>query len=463
MAQTHSLDLERGSSQYASVANTSNEFDITSGTVEAWVKPESLNNSTAIISTSTNVGAGGFHLDWRLDGSVRFLFGAGNQIATAPAGSLKTGIWYHIAATWTTTRKDLYINGKLVASNTNAETLTSGTATLYVGRFGQSDADHGDGLYKDVRVFNDVRSQTEIIADAHTEDVSDANLLAEWNFNNAYTDSSGNGNTLTPSGSPVFSTTIPWTKPAGGAELQALASMVSWWTMDEASGTRVDAHGPNDLTDNNTVGSAAGKWNLAADFEATNTEYLSIADGSQTGLDFSTACSFAGWVNFESLPTSGEQFAFAGKRNGTGDQRSYYWYIVNNAGTYRLGMQTDAEGSSPTDVTSDAISPSTGTWYHVVISYSAGRVNFFFDGVNVGFSNDAETTIFNSTAEFDVGRIADGLFYMDGLEDETSVYNVQLDYGAVLDLYAAGDGIPYSAAAEAATQPRRRMLTGIGS
>lgn len=36
-------------------------------------------------------------------------------------------------------------------------------------------------------------------------------------------------------------------------------SMVSWWSLDEASGSRADSHGSNTLTDNNTVTQAAGK------------------------------------------------------------------------------------------------------------------------------------------------------------------------------------------------------------
>ena len=40
-----------------------------------------------------------------------------------------------------------------------------------------------------------------------------------------------------------------------------LTNLVSWWELDEASGTRVDKHGSNDLTDNNTVTDAEGLTN----------------------------------------------------------------------------------------------------------------------------------------------------------------------------------------------------------
>lgn len=37
-------------------------------------------------------------------------------------------------------------------------------------------------------------------------------------------------------------------------------NLISWWSLDEASGTRYDSHGTNHLTDNNTVSSEAGGW-----------------------------------------------------------------------------------------------------------------------------------------------------------------------------------------------------------
>lgn len=40
--------------------------------------------------------------------------------------------------------------------------------------------------------------------------------------------------------------------------------LASWWDLDEASGTRSDSHGTNNLTDNNTVTQAGGKPNKAA-------------------------------------------------------------------------------------------------------------------------------------------------------------------------------------------------------
>ena len=51
--------------------------------------------------------------------------------------------------------------------------------------------------------------------------------------------------------------------------------LLAFWKMAETSGTRYDETANNeDLTDNNTVSYATGKVGNAADFEASNNEYL---------------------------------------------------------------------------------------------------------------------------------------------------------------------------------------------
>ena len=54
--------------------------------------------------------------------------------------------------------------------------------------------------------------------------------------------------------------------------------LVAYWTLDEASGTRSDSVGSSDLTDINTVTSAPGILNGAAQFTAANNEYFEVAD-----------------------------------------------------------------------------------------------------------------------------------------------------------------------------------------
>ena len=75
-------------------------------------------------------------------------------------------------------------------------------------------------------------------------------------------------NVLGPLGHRPYS--LPW---SSGSSL--LTGLVSWWNLDETSGTRADSVGSNHLTDVNTVGYAAGKIGNAASFVAANNETLS--------------------------------------------------------------------------------------------------------------------------------------------------------------------------------------------
>ena len=71
--------------------------------------------------------------------------------------------------------------------------------------------------------------------------------------------------------------------------------------LDEVSGVRYDSvvASANDLTDNNTVGSAAGKNNLAASFVAANGESLSSTAGALALGD--TNWTVAGWAYRDAL------------------------------------------------------------------------------------------------------------------------------------------------------------------
>lgn len=478
MAQTHSLDLESTSSQYASITDASQTgLDLTTDfTLEAWVKLEAFGGADKLIISKYNSTGNqkAYHLAYiDVAGTKKLRLGISSN-GSADDGladfavTLTEGVWYHIAATYDVSAgtAEMYVNGKSLGTNTgNPTTIFNSSADFAVGMI-NAGAQPWDGLIKDVRVFNDIRTQSEIVSDAHTENVSDANLQGEWNFNNAYTDASGNGNTLTATNSPTFVTTIPWTAPADGQNVQFSANMVSWWTLDETSGTRADAHSTNDLTDNNTVLSAVGKWDNAADFELTNSEYLSITDASQTGLDITGDISFSLFVNFESLPTSGSFATFINKgKEGLNSTLGYVFLLQNDAGVYKLRVQLGT-GTTNEEYRVDW-TPSLGTWYHIVYSYNnTSKIsNFYINGAQRGSPITGTLSgINNNTENFqlgaDINSSSVAYLFFDGLQDEVSIYNAALDYGNVLDLYNAGTGIPYVAAA---VQPRPPAINSTGS
>jgi hypothetical protein len=134
--------------------------------------------------------------------------------------------------------------------------------------------------------------------------------------------------------------------------------LVSWWTLDEASGTRADSHGSNDLTDNNTVGSAAGKQGNAADFESTNSEYLSM--NSVSSLNFGDEnFTLAGWVYINPDADLSTGTALIGKWDT--DQQWLLWLFDNGTNTWARMYVHD--GTSNNYVTADI---TTGAWHFIV-------------------------------------------------------------------------------------------------
>lgn len=100
-------------------------------------------------------------------------------------------------------------------------------------------------------------------------------------------------------------------------------NLVSYWNLTETSGNAVDAVGVNNLTDTNTVTSAAGVAQYsalgAADFNEANSEYLSITDAAQSGLspgDIANDFYVCGWIKLDALDSGGTNIIL-GKFNNT--------------------------------------------------------------------------------------------------------------------------------------------------
>ena len=171
-------------------------------------------------------------------------------------------------------------------------------------------------------------------------------------------------------------------------------NLVAWWTLGETSGTRFDCIGSNDLTDNNTVGSAAGIQGNAADFEETAQEYLKTNDNPElsTGdIDFSITA----WVMLESKTV--------------GNHREIVVKGINNSSNleYRLYYHTDldrfvfevADGTTLTDLANTTLgSPAIGQWYFLVAWHDAGGDTL---NISVGVDNPGRPT----TVDFYFGAL----------------------------------------------------------
>jgi len=158
----NAADLEASSSEYFSISNGT-YFDVTSGSINCWINRESTGTAQRIISTYTNTGEGGFTFNITATNKLQAFFGEGNQAVTGGTDLTTTGSFaYMVTFTWTTARKDIYINATSEGSNTNAETMTAGETTVSVGRDQKFAVDYFDGLIDEMGFWSRALTSTEV-------------------------------------------------------------------------------------------------------------------------------------------------------------------------------------------------------------------------------------------------------------------------------------------------------------
>jgi len=215
-------------------------------------------------------------------------------------------------------------------------------------------------------------------------------------------------------------------------------NLISFWELEEASGTRNDARGANHLTDNNTVTQAVGKVGNAAQFTAANNEYLSVASNSDFVLgtgDFT----FCGWFYFDSLVAD---TGMAGKDRGPVGE----WTMAYILSTQRI---TPAINDQSNQYPANSLgAPVINTWYFVVfwrdtvagtynVQVNNGTVDSTVDGTN------PNTSVFD--VEIGRARLASTDSPMDGRIDQVGFWKRVLTTQERTDLYNGGAGLSYAA------------------
>jgi hypothetical protein len=246
MANSHSLDFN-GTDEGAETKTVSHMAALTQGTIEFWAKndadsgaeqiPFGISRDTGSVDSSMwisfdgRAGADDIYIKLTLDDPTQWA-------AKTAADSLDAYInqWVHVAIVHNGTAPKLYLNAveqsltftvevdktkwlkAIITDATNkADTLSTG----YYAYLGSNEGEF-DGHVDEVRIWNDVRTSTEI-ANYYKRQLTgtEDGLVYYWKLDNAYTDSTSNGNTLTGINTPTFSTDVPFTTdtplPATGA------------------------------------------------------------------------------------------------------------------------------------------------------------------------------------------------------------------------------------------------------
>lgn len=235
--------------------------------------------------------------------------------------------------------------------------------------------------------------------------------------------------------------------------MAVITSLISYWSLDEASGNALDAHGSNPLTD--VVGVSAGTGVVAgARSYVSASAYFTHADNADLSAG-DTDFSFQAWVKLTDKLASR---VILRKWDGGGTEY-IFWYDFNVLTSDRFSLAVRSGGGTLTHVEANTLgSPSTGTWY-LVHGWHDSVNNLIGISVNAGTAdtNAHSAGVADTSAVFDMGH-SEGTSNEDmvGLIDEAAMWRKVLSSTERTWLYNAGAGRSYAdlvAEAGSATPP----------
>jgi hypothetical protein len=149
-------------------------------TIEARIRTTQSTGGGAIVTYGDPTTSSGRFSLYQTSGSLNFV-AEGNDYYTGIA--INDGNWHHVAATYDGTTVKIYIDGALVASTTKTlNTISSEFSIGYRGVGNPSEYFNGD--IDEVRIWNIVRTQSEISANQSAEiSSSTSGLISYYKFN----------------------------------------------------------------------------------------------------------------------------------------------------------------------------------------------------------------------------------------------------------------------------------------
>lgn len=156
-------------------------------TIETWIKVTAWSKRfQAIVTKGESWGL------VRADGTANISFrtalpGQTNAFhdLTSPTG-FPLNQWTHVAAVWTGARKQLYINGELVADQAYTDGVAANNFPVMIGGNAENADRTFQGVIDNVRIWSSARSSEELQRYG-TENLrgSEVGLIADWRFNEA--------------------------------------------------------------------------------------------------------------------------------------------------------------------------------------------------------------------------------------------------------------------------------------
>ncbi len=331
------------------------------------------------------------------------------------------GTWHHfVARKSNTSRIDLFVDGKLVASDTTIAATGSlaNSNTLYIGdRNGANDGDEFNGDIDNVKVYRAFLTEEQVRIDMNAGASTNYGTTASLEATQL-TDGAGN-------------------PPVGE------------WRLDSNTGTTaVDTSG-NENTGTITIGNGGwvpGKFGSAFDVDNSTGKVL-ITDPASGILDFGASSDFSisGWFSRASATTDD---SIVQKRNSTVTSAGNVGYTIylSDGGDNLFFILDDG-----TDVffMNSSSSFLNSNWNHFTVVWdddSATNTRVYINGVNVTASQTGTIGLIDSLSNalnFAIGSQPNGSNPLHGKVDQVRVFNYALTPAQVAYDYNRGGPIAH--------------------
>lgn len=175
------------------------------------------------------------------------------------------------------------------------------------------------------------------------------------------------------------------------------------------------------------------------DLEKSSSQYLSITDANQTGLDLSTTpFTLSAWIKLESL---GSFQGIISKRQTIGTGGGYTLFVNSSN---KLALEIGNGGGA--DVVISNTTLTTGVWYFVTALRDGTNMEVWINGVDDSASVVADgAEDVNNSEDFAIGayRTTTPDNFFDGLIDQANVFNDARSSAELLAEYNSGNGFIY--------------------
>lgn len=214
--------------------------------------------------------------------------------------------------------------------------------------------------------------------------------------------------------------------PPSSSPSELLTDLVSYWRMDEVSGTRVDSVGTNDLADSNTV----GELNGAALFVQVNSESLTKADFVFPDNFTWSVWAYINSTDMAALPT------VLSCGVGWPDDAQLTAYVAN-AGVDQFNAFV---GSPYTNAV--AASYFSDGWHLWNITFDTdNKVRIYLDTVLLGTSAALGGAAYRTPQTLRVGGPFAVTGYFGGMMKRASLHSSVLSSDQIAEMYNLGDGV----------------------